>query len=162
MAVVERAELEFGPGLNVLTGETGAGKSIVLGALSLLAGGRASAQTVRDGLDRAVVEAVFDTRRLPELERELEDCGIAGDDHELILSRSIARNGRGRARIGGQTVPVTSLSEIFAGRLEISSQHGSQALLRPEQHARLLDSSAGLDAQRKRVADGYAAVSTLR
>jgi len=161
MAVVERAELEFGAGLNVLTGETGAGKSIVLGALSLLAGGRASARTLREGADEAVVEAVFDTTRLAELEEELAARGIECDEHELVASRTLAGSGRSRARVGGQLVPVATLADVFAGRLEISSQHGSQALLRPEHHGRLLDRSAGLDALRGKVADGYAAVRRL-
>ncbi|MFV1979101.1 MAG: AAA family ATPase, partial [Myxococcota bacterium] len=72
LAIVESEEIEFGPGLNVLTGETGAGKSIVLGALSLLAGSRASPQVVREGCDEAVVEAVFRTDHLPDLESDLE------------------------------------------------------------------------------------------
>jgi DNA repair protein RecN (Recombination protein N) len=161
LAVIERAELEFGAGLNVLTGETGAGKSIVLGALSLLAGGRASARTLREGADEAVVEAVFDTTRLPELEQQLAALGIPCDEHQLVATRTLAANGRSRARVGGQLVPVAALAEVFAGRLEISSQHGSQALLRPEHHGRLLDRSAGLEALRARVADGFAALRRL-
>jgi DNA repair protein RecN (Recombination protein N) len=161
MAIIDRAELEFGSGLNVLTGETGAGKSIVLGALALLAGGRASAQTVREGASQAVVEAVFDTRRLPDLVGELADRGVDSDAEQLIISRTLSSAGRGRARIGGQLVPVTTLAEIFAGRLEISSQHGSQALLRPEQHGRLLDASAGLGPLRDKVAAGFAHVRRL-
>jgi DNA repair protein RecN (Recombination protein N) len=161
MAIVDRVELEFGAGLNVLTGETGAGKSIVLGALALLAGGRASAQTVRDGDEEAVVEAVFDTSRLPDLEDELAERGIESDEHQLIATRSLSRASRSRARIGGQLVPVATLAEIFAGRLEISSQHGSQALLRPEHHGRLLDRSAGLEPLRAKVAEGFAALLRL-
>jgi DNA repair protein RecN (Recombination protein N) len=161
MAIVERAELEFAAGLNVLTGETGAGKSIVLGALALLAGSRASAQTVRDGDEEAVVEAAFDTSRLPELENELDQRGFECDEHELIATRTLSRAGRSRARIGGRLVPVATLAEIFAGRLEISSQHGSQALLRPEHHGRLLDRSAGLGPVRAKVAEGFAAVRRL-
>ncbi|MBW2290427.1 MAG: DNA repair protein RecN [Deltaproteobacteria bacterium] len=161
MAIVERAELEFAAGLNVLTGETGAGKSIVLGALALLAGGRATVQTVRDGDEEAVVEAVFDTSRLPDLENELAQRGIECDEHELIATRTLSRAGRSRARIGGRLVPVATLAEVFAGRLEISSQHGSQALLRPEHHGRLLDRSAGIESVRAKVAEGFAAVRRL-
>jgi len=161
MAIVDSAELDFGAGLNVLTGETGAGKSIVLGALALLTGGRASAQTVRDGCDEAVVEAVFDTTRLPDLEADLAERGIECVEHELIATRSLSRVSRSRAQIGGGLVPVATLSEVFSGRLEISSQHGSQALLRPEHHGRLLDRSAGLEANRAKVAAGFAAVRLL-
>jgi DNA repair protein RecN (Recombination protein N) len=161
VAIVERAELEFGPGLNVLTGETGAGKSIVLGALALLAGARASAEVIRDGAEEAVVEAVFRTQRLPELEAELAARGIEVADHELVVRRSVARGGRSRAQVGGQLVPVATLAELFAGRLEISSQHDSQSLLRAESHGWLLDRSAGLLPQRERVAAGHAQLRAL-
>jgi DNA repair protein RecN (Recombination protein N) len=161
MAIVDRVELEFGPGLNVLTGETGAGKSIVLGALSLLAGSRASAQTVREGCEEAVVEAVFETARLADLEGELAARGIRTDEHELVVRRTVSRIGRSRARLAGQLVPVSTLAEIFAGRLEISSQHDSQALLRPEVHGRLLDRTGGLEPLRARVGEGFAALRGL-
>ena len=137
LAIVESATLEFAPGLNVLTGETGAGKSIVLGALSLLAGGRALARAVREGAEQAVVEAVFRTDALPELERELAERGLAGDEHELIVRRALAR-GRAQPRVGrrASSTPIAALGELFAGRIEISSQHDSQSLLRTERHAR--------------------------
>jgi DNA repair protein RecN (Recombination protein N) len=156
VAIVPRAELEFGAGLNVLTGETGAGKSIVLGALALLAGGRASSEVIREGAEEAVVEAVFRTERLPELEAELAARGIEVADHELIVRRSLTRGGRSRAQVGGQLVPVAALAELFGGRLEISSQHDSQSLLRSESHGWLLDRSAGLLRERARVAEGHA------
>jgi len=121
LAIVEDAQLEFGPGLNVLTGETGAGKSIVLGALGLLVGRRAAADTVRDGAREASVEAIFRTDLLPALEAELCARGFGGyagsaggdtdgsgsgladepaDDghHELVVRRTVARAGRSRAR----------------------------------------------------------------
>jgi len=161
VAVVGRVELDFGPGLNVLTGETGAGKSIVLGALALLAGARASAQTVREGCDEAVVEAVFDTTRLAELEGELAERGIETDEHQLVARRTISRTGRSRARLAGQLVPAATLAEIFSGRLEISSQHDSQMLLRPEAHGRLLDRMGGLEPLRNAVAEGFAALREL-
>jgi DNA repair protein RecN (Recombination protein N) len=142
-AIVGRAELEFGPGLNVLTGETGAGKSIVLGALALLAGGRASPDLVREGEDEAVVEAAFRVEALPDLAAELERRGLAAGE-ELVVRRTIARSGRGRARIGGELVPAATLAELFEGRLEISSQHESQRLLRPGAQSRLLDAAGGL------------------
>jgi DNA repair protein RecN (Recombination protein N) len=161
MAIVDRAEIEFGPGLNVLTGETGAGKSIVLGSLALLAGARASAQAVREGCEEAVVEAVFDTSRLPDLEGELAERGIETDEHQLVARRTVSRGGRSRARLADQLVPAATLAAIFSGRLEISSQHDSQALLRPEAHGRLLDRSAGLEPLRAAVAQGFAALRDI-
>jgi DNA repair protein RecN (Recombination protein N) len=148
LAVVDAVEIELGRGLNVFTGETGAGKSIILSALSLLAGGRASQEDIRQGADEAVVEAVFATRELPDVVVALAERGLAPEDGSLAVRRTLSRSGRHRARVAGETVPVALLAELFAGRLEISSQHESQALLRPECQARLLDSFGGLEGAR--------------
>jgi DNA repair protein RecN (Recombination protein N) len=161
LAIVESEEIEFGPGLNVLTGETGAGKSIVLGALSLLAGSRASPQVVREGCDEAVVEAVFRTDHLPDLESSLETLGLVADEHELVVQRSVQRGGRSRARVAGQLMPAAVLAELFSGRIEISSQHDSQSLLKTEFHGRLLDTAARLLPLRSAVAEGYAKLRAL-
>lgn len=161
LAIVEEAQLDFGPGLNVITGETGAGKSIVLGALSLLAGGRAAARTLREEQGEARVEAIFRTESLPELEALLEERELSGPDHELVVARSFA-GGRSRARVSGQLVPVGTLGELFAGRLEISSQHDSQALRRSEAHGRLLDLKGGLLKLRASLAEGYRDLRGLR
>ncbi len=160
LAIVGRAELEFGPGLNVLTGETGAGKSIVLGALALLAGGRASPELVREGEEEAVVEAVFRVDALPELAAELERRGLAAGE-ELVVRRTLARSGRGRARIGGELVPAATLAELFEGRLEISSQHESQRLLRPGAQSRLLDAAGGLLQERAGVESAFEGLRAL-
>jgi DNA repair protein RecN (Recombination protein N) len=161
LAIVDRTEIEFGPGLNVLTGETGAGKSIVLGALALLAGGRAAPDAVREGAAEALVEAVFRTGRLPELEAELRERGLEPDDHELVVSRSVGAAGRGRAQVAGRLVPVSALAELFGGRLEFSSQHESQALRRPESHGLVLDAFAGLLEPRARIARAVAELRAL-
>ncbi|MCS5637574.1 MAG: DNA repair protein RecN [Myxococcota bacterium] len=171
VAIVEAAELEFEPGLNVLTGETGAGKSIVLGALALLVGGRASRDSVRAGADHASVEALFRTEGLAELEGALEALDLrppsvhddpdSPDAHELVVHRSLAAGGRSRARVGGQLVPVSTLAELLTGRVEISSQHSSQALRRPESHGRFLDAAGGLLAQRAAVSAAFEALQAL-
>jgi DNA repair protein RecN (Recombination protein N) len=161
LAIVEEAELEFGSGLNVLTGETGAGKSIVLGALALLVGARASADTVRAGAEQGLVEALFRTDCHPEVEGELEARGLAAEDHELVVSRSVARNGRSRARVAGQLVPSSTLGELFAGRIEISSQHSSQSLLKIETHGRLLDAAGDLLPLRELVGQGVVDLRAL-
>jgi DNA repair protein RecN (Recombination protein N) len=155
VAIVERAELEFGPGLNVLTGETGAGKSIVLGALALLAGSRARPDAIREGCETAEVEAVFRTDGLAALEALLAARGLDPEDHELFVQRGVSRSGRGRARVSGQLVPVSVLSELFQGWIEISSQHDSQSLLRPETQGLLLDASGKLLEQRAEVERGF-------
>ena len=161
LAIVEQAQLEFGPGLNVLTGETGAGKSIVLGALTFLAGGRASSGLLREGCETGSVEAVFRTEALCDFERDLAERGLEAEGHELMVSRGLAANGRSRARVGGSLVPASVLAEIFQGRIEISSQHDSQALLRAETHGWLLDRLGGLLELRKTVGDGSRALRAL-
>jgi DNA repair protein RecN (Recombination protein N) len=159
--IVESAELEFGPGLNVLTGETGAGKSIILGALEMLAGARGSADIPRQGSDVGTVEAVFRTDGLRGFEDELVERGFrdeegGSDDHDLVVHRTLNKSGRSRARIAGQLVPIATLAEVFADRIEISSQHSSQALLRPESHGRYLDASGDLLPLRSKVEEGVA------
>jgi DNA repair protein RecN (Recombination protein N) len=158
--IVEEALLELGPGLNVLTGETGTGKSIVLGALSLLAGGRGSADAIRTGCDAANLEAVFETAAWPELEQELARRALPVEGHELIVQRTVSRaGGRSRVRVGGELLPASALAELLADRIEISSQHSSQTLLRPDVQMRLLDESGGLSGLRDQVDAG---VSQLR
>jgi len=162
LAIVEEAEIAFGPALNALTGETGAGKSIVLGALALLAGARADAHTVREGAEEAHVEAVFRTEGMPALEAALRERGLEPEDSELIVSRSVSRAGRSRATVAGRLVPVSALAELFGERLEISSQHESQRLRRPESHGLLLDAFGGLLERRAAVTRGHEALRTLR
>jgi DNA repair protein RecN (Recombination protein N) len=164
IAVVEEAELEFASGLNVLTGETGAGKSIVLGALGLLVGSRASADTLRSGAEEGVVEAVFATRSLPKLVADLAQRGLEPgeqDEDRLIVQRTLSRAGRSRSRVSGQLVPVSTLAQLFTGRVEISSQHSSQALLRPETHGLALDEAGGLLALREAVRRHFEGVVRL-
>ena len=143
LALVEELELELAPGLNVFTGETGAGKSIVLSALALLAGARAQADVVREGADEARAEALLDTRGLAELEAALLARGVEREGHELIARRTLSRTGRSRAWLGADLVPAALLAELLGEVIEVSSQHASQALLRPEQQSRLLDGYAG-------------------
>ena len=170
VAIVEEAQLEFGSGLTVLTGETGAGKSIVLGARSLLVGARAQRDSVREGADQGVVEALFRTDALAQLEAELGALDLLpaaegdvdpGDAHELVVRRSLAAGGRSRSRIGGQLVPVSTLAEILGGRVEISSQHASQGLLRPEAHGRYLDAAGALEATREAVGEAFESLRAL-
>jgi DNA repair protein RecN (Recombination protein N) len=170
LALVESVELEFEPGLNVLTGETGAGKSIVLAALALLTGARATADTLRGGADEGVVEALFRMDGHEDVVRALARRGLAEEavndadsesPAELIVRRTLHANGRSRARVGGQLVPVSTLVELFGGQLEISSQHGSQALRNPEVHAEALDAYANKTSLREIVTREVARVSEL-
>lgn len=149
LALVESVELEFGPGLNVLTGETGAGKSIVLGALALLCGGRPAPDALRSGSKEGAVEAIFRMDGHEDVAQSLAARGLTietsedpGEAAELIVRRTLHATGRSRARIGGELVPISTLAELFGGQLEISSQHGSQTLRHSENHAVALDAYA--------------------
>ncbi|MEM9177314.1 MAG: DNA repair protein RecN [Myxococcota bacterium] len=168
LALVESVELEFGAGLNVLTGETGAGKSIILSALALLTGGRASAETLRSGADEGAVEALFRMDGHEDVAEALAARGldaataeVEDEAPELIVRRTLHAGGRSRARVGGQLVPVSTLVELFGGQLEISSQHGSQALRHAEVHAVALDAYADKTSLREIVAREVARVGEL-
>lgn len=143
LALIDGLDLEFGPGLNVLTGETGAGKSIVISAVAAALGGRASAELVRAGEDAALVEAVFSIEGRPQIEARLAEFGLEGDPGVLWLGREIARSGRNKARVNGRVVPAQLLAELGAHLVDIHGQHDHQSLLRPESHLALLDACGG-------------------
>ncbi len=138
-AIIDAIELEFRPGLTVLTGETGAGKSIVVDALQLLAGGRAGAEVVRAGAERAEISAAFDLMRAPrELKRWLEEQSISAE-LELSVRRVIATDGRSRAYLNGQVVPVQLLRELGSILIDIHGQHEFQSLTRSAAQRELID-----------------------
>ncbi|HVA78078.1 MAG TPA: DNA repair protein RecN [Candidatus Binataceae bacterium] len=139
-AIIEEAALEFGAGLNVLSGETGAGKTIILSALGLLLGGRASPDLIRAGHKEAVVEALF------EIEGEVPGLAAAETGkRELAVRRVIAEGGRSRVTIGGELATVQSLGRIGAALVQVYGQHEQQTLLRAESHREILDRYARLD-----------------
>ncbi|MFS8639619.1 MAG: DNA repair protein RecN [Symbiobacteriaceae bacterium] len=159
IALIDHARLEFGPGLNLLTGETGAGKSILIDALGLAVGARASPELVREGAAAGRVDAVFalDPAAVPRRLREtLEELGLAvEEDGQLILSREISSSGRSMARINGRPVTVTVLRRVAAGLIEIHGQGDNQLLLDPGRQLELLDAAGGdrIQALRARVAE---------
>jgi DNA repair protein RecN (Recombination protein N) len=139
-AIVDSVEIDLHPGLTVLTGETGAGKSIVVDALQLAAGGRAGAEIVRHGCERAEVAATFALAECPPALRELlEQQSIALEDGELVLRRVVTREGKSRAYLNGQQVPVQILRETGQLLLDIHGQHEFQSLARPTAQRTLLD-----------------------
>ena len=146
LAVIDQLELEFEPGLNVLTGETGAGKSILVGAVGLLVGGRASAELVRTGEDTAAVEAIFDTP--------------AGG--EVIIRREVSAQGRSRASVNGALATSASLRELCGDLVDLHGQHDHQLLLDPAAHLDLLDEFAAVSAERAAVAAAFAALQEVR
>jgi len=139
-AIIDAIELELRPGLTVLTGETGAGKSILVDALQLLAGGRAGAEMVRHGSERAEISGTFDLTQAPrELKRWLEEQSLSGGE-ELIIRRMIAADGRSRAYLNGQSVPLQLLREAGNILIDIHGQHEFQSLMRSAAQRELLDS----------------------
>ena len=142
LAVIDHAELELGPGLNVITGETGAGKTIVLAALGLLLGSRGSSDLVRQGAGEATVEALFSD--LPAATRDaLASAGCEAED-ELVLKRVVSRGGRNRIYVNGSLGPLSLLSNVGGGLIHIYGQHEHHTLLRTETHLQLLDAHGGL------------------
>lgn len=138
-ALIDGLSLEFFPGMNVLTGETGAGKSILIGAISLILGERASSEQVRTGTGQALIEAVFSVSQCSgQLQTILETNGLTLAD-ELIISREISRSGRNTCRVNGRLVPLGTLKEIGSVLVDLHGQHSHQSLLKPEQHIFLLD-----------------------
>ena len=142
-AVIERLSVRLNDGLNALTGETGAGKSIIVGALSLLLGERASSEAVRDGAGKAVVEGVFDVAGRAELNELLQQQGIEAEEGLLILRREVAAEGRSRAWVNGAASTATLLAEIGRMLVDLHGQHEHQTLLRTDEQRAVLDAFAG-------------------
>ena len=163
-ALIESLELEPGGGLVVLSGETGAGKSIILSALGLILGQRAAADLIRTGADSALVQAQFhldpggEARRILQAE-ELDDAEAPG---ELVVQRMVSRGGRNRVRINGSLVTLSLLGRLGPHLVNLCGQHAHQALLRPEEHLLLLDAFAGLEAKRREVRQAVGRALSLR
>src|SRR5690606_4120783 len=145
-AVIDRLAVRLAPGLNVLTGETGAGKSIIVGALSLLLGGRASADVVRTGEERAVIEGVFDVEGRAEVLELLDAQGLEAEDGPIILRREVAAEGRNRAWVNGSATTAAVLGEIGRRLVDLHGQHEHQTLLRSDEQRAILDAFAGAEA----------------
>ena len=156
-AVIDEAALELGPGLVALTGETGAGKTIVLGALGIAAGARASTDLIRHGEDEASVEALFESFP-PALAQKLKEAGHDVEG-ELVVKRVVSRSGKNRVYLNGGLCPLSILSEIGPALIHIYGQHEHQALLKPESHLELLDSYAGLEDKAAEMGRKYAALA---
>ena len=141
-AVIEQLSVHLRPGLNALTGETGAGKSIIVGALSLLLGERASADVVRAGAQKAVVEGVFDVAARPELALLMEEQGIESADGLLILRREVAAEGRNRAWVNGSAATASLVGQLGALLVDLHGQHEHQRLLHADEQRAILDAHA--------------------
>lgn len=142
-ALIDRAHIEFVPGLTILTGETGAGKSILIDALSAIIGGKASADSIRTGADDFRVEAVFDIAGIHSLDSILDEQGIVPeDDGSLIIARRLTRHGKNSIHVNGCQVTLAILRKIGEKLVDMHGQHENQALLKPEVHLALTDTFA--------------------
>jgi DNA repair protein RecN (Recombination protein N) len=155
LALIESLEIELCGGLHVVTGETGAGKSVLLSAVALLSGRRVSSEAVRTGAPEARVEAVCDGPLLLERAREL---GLADEsDESLLVTRTISQKGRGKVLVNGRLATVELLARLMDGVIEVASQGDHQRLLRPELQTELVDAHGDLAVARRLVADRYEA-----
>jgi len=142
-AIIETLHVRFGSGFNVLTGETGAGKSIIIDAVNLLLGGRARGEIIRTGTEEASVEAVFDLREEKVVRELLSAAGLEEGD-ELLVRRIVSRSGKNRVFVNGVLTPLSQLREFTSRLVNIYGQHEHQNLQRVETHLELLDYFAGL------------------
>lgn len=163
-ALIDELEIQFRDGLNVLTGETGAGKSIIIGALEILLGARASSDLIRTGQETAYIEAVFEPRKLKEINSYLMEVGIEPEEKMILLSREIRENGRNRNRINGQLATAGMIKEISRYLVDIHGQHEHQLILDSTSQLDLLDEFI-VDKESKlkdRVAEKFARIKELR
>ena len=161
-AIIESLSLPLARGFNVLSGETGAGKSIIVGALGLLLGERASTDLIRTGADRATVEGVFDIADRPEIATLLDERGIDADEPLVVLKREIAAAGRARAWINCSAVSAAILAEVGRLLVDLHGQHEAQTLLEGEAQRRILDAFAGSLTEAEAVRDAYHSLADIR
>lgn len=155
-AIIDQLVIRFGRGLNVLTGETGAGKSILIDAIELLIGGRASADQIRSGAQEALIEGVFELPPNSPVFLRLYKMGLVdAESDELFIRRSIHRSGKGRIYLNDNLITLTTLQEFRTYLIEIHGQHESQSLLNPETQLRLLDAFGKLASLREEYSEKY-------
>jgi DNA repair protein RecN (Recombination protein N) len=160
IVLIERLVLELGPGFNVVTGETGAGKSMVVDALSLVLGGRARPELVRSGAEDAEVEALFELAAGSRVAAKLDAAGIPGE-RELVVRRVVQAEGRSRAYVNGRLCTAAQLADVAADLCDIASQHESVALTDPSTHLEYLDAFGHLESDRARLSEQVDVLSEL-
>lgn len=161
-AIIESLTLPLSGGFNVLSGETGAGKSIIVGALGFLLGERGSSDLIRTGADKGTVEGVFDIDGSKSIATMIDERGIETDDGTIVLKREISSNGRGRAWANGSPVTATVLGEIGRALVNLHGQHEAQTLLDAESQRRILDTFGNATAQADSVREAFAELTKIK
>ncbi len=161
-AIIESVTLPLAAGFNVLSGETGAGKSIIVGALGFLLGERANSDLIRTGADKATVEGTFEITDRKEILAAADERGIDVDGAVLVLKREISSAGRGRAWVNGTSVTAAALAEIGRMLVNLHGQHEAQTLLDPAAQMMLLDKSASAEEQVRRVAQAHGELAEIQ
>ncbi|MBT3601519.1 MAG: AAA family ATPase, partial [Candidatus Latescibacteria bacterium] len=161
-ALIDDLEIDFASGLNIITGETGAGKSILVGALGLVLGMRASADVIRTGEDKCTVEALFDLYPEHPCLVPLTDMGIDVDGGELIVRREVLAEGRSRCYVNGLAIPVRALHDLGRNLVDLHGQHDHQSLLDGEQHLDFLDGFGDLRKLRQKVESSHDLLVSLQ
>lgn len=159
-AIIDELELEFDGGLSVITGETGAGKSIILDAIGLILGNRSNADIIRSGADEATVEALFDIGKNEALEKKLSSFGVdlKSQDHELLVKRTVQKNGKNRIFLNGELITLTQLAHVCEDLVDLCSQHEHQSLSKSSYQLDLLDRYGGLIDLKRTVKEMYSAL----
>lgn len=150
LAIIEESRLEFGPGFTALTGETGAGKSLLIDAINLALGDRADTDLVRMGASRASVSVVFDLAASPDTLAKCRELGFGGEDSRLYISREVLAEGRSQCRINGRLAPLSGLRQLGAVLVDLHGQHDHQSLMDQERHLGFLDDWIGAPARELR------------
>src|SRR4051794_10275036 len=160
--ILEKVSIELGAGFTVLTGETGAGKSILVDAIELLVGGRGDAMLVREGAERAELSAEFEIASSSPLSAWLVEHELQGDDGAILLRRTIDRSGRSRCFVNGHAATLAQLKDAGEYLVDIHGQHAHQSLLRASSQRELLDSHAEAAALGRETAEAYRARKRLQ
>lgn len=153
-AIIDSLTISFGHGFNIFTGETGAGKSIIMDAIALILGDRATADIIRESKEEAQVEAMFDVSGSKGIEAVLSEAGIAHSP-DLIIRRTIQRTGRNKIYINGSLATLVTLTEVGRRLIDVYGQSEHQSLTRPEEHIEVLDSFGGFQSLRAYMSDSY-------
>lgn len=163
IALIESLRIEFSQGFNVLTGETGAGKSIIVDCVNLALGGRADKDMIRTGADKGMVQALFDLSHNAQAKRFAEELGLDIDNDMIAISRELSRNGRNICRIAGIIMPLNTLKQLTGMLVDVHGQHEHQALLNSSKHLDFLDNFGGNEiiAKKTQVAESYRTKSKI-